>query len=210
FSLSQNLYNESMDLTSATFSAAMTNLIPAITFSMDVVFKLETLSFRSLEGKLKVGGTLVVEISIWSTYFLYIEHHLRSVHGKQVLRLMLSVGSCISYSIWLIIHINWSEWKLGSNVRLFSVICSGVMASGVMMTLITWYVKVRGPLFSFVLFPVGLVPIALTGSALLNEKLHIGWYVVIGGVLIAIWLYFLLWGKAREMRRMSRLMPLTN
>ncbi|KAI3981853.1 hypothetical protein MKX01_017270 [Papaver californicum] len=253
FSLSQNLYIESMDLTSATFPAVMTNLIPAITFFMAVVFKLEILSLSSLEGKLKVGGTLLgisgamllifyrgIEIPIWSTNFLNIKHHFRPVHGKKILGSMMSMGSCMSYSTWLIIQTklsqsypcyysstalvvsmasiqsigfalctvrDWSAWKLG-NVRLISAIYSGVMASGVMMTLIAWCVKVRGPLFASVFSPVGLVLVALTGSVLLNEKLHLG--CVISGVLIAIGLYFVLWGKAREMRRMSRLMPLTN
>ncbi|KAI3930284.1 hypothetical protein MKW92_033861 [Papaver armeniacum] len=254
FSLSQNMYIESMDMTSATFPAAMTNLIPAITFTMAVIFRLEKLRFRSLEGRLKVGGTALgiggamfltfyrgLELPLWYSNVLHIEHHIKHATGIKPLGEILSVGSRVSYSIWLIIQTklsqsyscyysstalivsmaaiqstgfalctvrDWSQWKLGWNVRLFSVIYSGVVASGVMMTLIAWCVKVRGPLFASVFSPFGLVLVALTGSVLLNEKLHLGW--VIGGVLIAIGLYFVLWGKARELKRLARLMPVTN
>lgn len=254
FSLSQNMYIESMHLTNATFPAAMTNLIPGITFTLAVIFRLESLRFKSLEGKLKVGGTVFgiggamlltfyrgVELPIWSSDLLHIQHQLKHVSGITPLGAMLAVGSCVSYSIWLIIQTklsqsypcyysstalivsmasiqssgfalctvrDWSEWKLGWNVRLFSAIYSGVVASGVMITLIAWCVKVRGPLFASVFSPLGLVLVALTGSVLLNEKLYLG--CVIGGVVIAIGLYFVLWGKARELKRLARLMPVTN
>ncbi|XP_026395984.1 WAT1-related protein At1g25270-like [Papaver somniferum] len=171
FSLSQNMYIESMHLTSATFPAAMTNLIPAITFTMAVIFRLEKLRFRSLEGRLKVGGTVLgiggamfltfyrgLELPMWSSDILHIEHGLGRVSGIKPLGAILSIGSCVSYSLWLIIQTklsqsypcyysstalivsmasvqsagfalctvrDWSEWKLGWNVRLFSVIYSG-------------------------------------------------------------------------------------
>ncbi|KAI3882741.1 hypothetical protein MKW92_002990 [Papaver armeniacum] len=188
FSLSQNMYIESKDMTSATFP-------------------------------LFHCGNLM---------FSHIEHHIKHAIGIKPLGAILSVGSRVSYSIWLIIRPSypvttqshdldsfmaaiqsigfalctvrdWSQWKLGWN---------GVVASGVMMTLIAWCVKVRGPLFASVFSPLGLVLVALTGSVLLNEKMHLG--CVIGGVLIAIGLYFVLWGKAREMKRLARLMPVTN
>lgn len=37
--MAQNLYAESLALTSATFAAAMTNLIPAITFVLAILFR---------------------------------------------------------------------------------------------------------------------------------------------------------------------------
>ncbi|MCL7033785.1 hypothetical protein MKW94_014195 [Papaver nudicaule] len=253
FSLSQNLYGVGINLASATFPAAMTNLIPAFTFVMAALFGIEKLEYKSLDAKLKLGGMLLgvggamllcfykgVQIPMWSSNVLHLKHH-EHVRGREVLGMILSFGSCLSYSAWLIMQTklthsypcyysstaltvsmasiqsvvfalcttrDWSEWKLSWNVRLFSVVYSGVVASGVMMTLIAWCVKVRGPLFASVFSPVGLVLVAFTGSILLNEKLHVGF--VIGGVLIAIGLYLVLWGKSKEMRRMSRLMSVAN
>ncbi|KAI3959859.1 hypothetical protein MKW92_015194 [Papaver armeniacum] len=247
FSLSQNLYIESMDLTSATFPAAMANLIPGITFAMAAVLGIELFKFQSVEGKLKVAGTVLslggamlltfykgVELPIWSINLLHINPPSEHRPTKSLLGAALAGGSCISYSVWLIIQTklsqsypcyysstalvismaaiqstifalctsrDWTEWKLGWNVRLLSVIYSGVVASGVMITLIAWCVKVRGPLFASVFSPLGLLLVALTGSVLLNEKLHLGF--VLGGGLISVGLYFVLWGKAKEQKKQT-------
>ncbi|MCL7033413.1 hypothetical protein MKW94_011014 [Papaver nudicaule] len=119
FSLSQNLYIAGMDMTSATFPAAMTNLIPALTFMMAVFFRLEKLRLRALEGQLKVGGTLFgiggamlltfykgMEIPMRTIEFLHIQPHLQ-VARKPVLGSILSVMSCFSYSTWLIIQVTF-------------------------------------------------------------------------------------------------------
>ncbi|OVA16861.1 Drug/metabolite transporter [Macleaya cordata] len=257
--LAQNLYVASLNLTSATFASAMTNLIPAITFIMAIAFGLEMLGFESMAGKAKVLGTLIgiggamlltfykgVEIPMWSTHALHIHHggqggHVAASHaesGKRVLGSLLAVGSCLSYATWLIIQTkmgekypcyysstalmclmgsiqsvgfalcterDWTQWKLGWNIRLLAVAYTGILASGLMVTLIAWCVHVRGPLFVSIFNPLMLVLVAIAGSILLDEKLHLG--SVLGAVLIVIGLYFVLWGKAKEMKKRSRLMP---
>ncbi|MQL89804.1 hypothetical protein Taro_022386 [Colocasia esculenta] len=58
--LSSILYNVSLRYTSATFAAASTNLIPAITFIMAVLLKMERISaMRELDGPAKVLGSVV-------------------------------------------------------------------------------------------------------------------------------------------------------
>ncbi|KAM2694256.1 hypothetical protein EV2_008338 [Malus domestica] len=125
-SLSQNLYIESLALTSATFASAIAQLIPAITFILAITFRLEKLNLRSLTGKAKVVGTLMgiggamllafyegVEINIWSTHVDLLHtsqqqhsHLASSPHtdsGDRLLGCLLAFGSCICYAIWLII-----------------------------------------------------------------------------------------------------------
>ncbi|CAN6250766.1 unnamed protein product [Urochloa humidicola] len=89
-----------------------------------------------------------------------------------------------------------SRWRLGFDIRLLSVAYSGVLASGVMLVVLTWCVKRRGPLFASVFNPLILLVVAVLGSLLLAEKLHLG--TALGAVLIVIGLYAVLWGKARE------------
>lgn len=48
------------------------------------------------------------------------------------------------------------------------------MASGVMFSLVAWCVKMRGPLFVSVFNPLLLVIVAIAGSLLLEEMLHLG------------------------------------
>ncbi|PQQ04722.1 WAT1-related protein [Prunus yedoensis var. nudiflora] len=51
----------------------------------------------------------------------------------------------------------------------------------------TWGVKKEGPFFASVFQPVLLVMVALAGSFLLDEKLHMG--SIIGELLIVVGLY---------------------
>eukprot|EP00261_Vitis_vinifera_P019092 XP_010649425.1 PREDICTED: WAT1-related protein At1g68170-like [Vitis vinifera] len=98
---------------------------------------------------------------------------------------------------------NWSTWKLGWNIRLLTVAYTGFLASGFMVTLITWCIRKRGPLFVSIFNPLMLVFVAILGSLILDEKLHLG--SIIGGVLIVIGLYAMLWAKGVEMKSMARL-----
>ncbi|RVW85683.1 WAT1-related protein [Vitis vinifera] len=86
-SLGQNLYAESLSLTSATFVAAMTNLVPAMTFVMAVFLRMERLAIGTIAGKAKLMGTIMslggamiltfykgVEIKLWSTNINLLHH----------------------------------------------------------------------------------------------------------------------------------------
>ncbi|KAJ4716953.1 WAT1-related protein [Melia azedarach] len=257
-SLCHNLFLESLVLTSATFVCAMFNLIPAVTFILAISFGLEKLGIKTKEGKAKLLGTLIgiggamlltfykgEEIQIWSTHVDLLDHHhdQKSLHSdpdsvKHLLGSLLAVGSCFSFSLWLIVQDkmskeypyeysstalmcvmgaiqsvvfafcvekDWSQWKLGWNIRLLTAAYSGIVASGLMVTLVFWCVRMRGPLFASVFSPLMLVVVAILSSLMLEEKLHLG--SVIGATLIVGGLYAVLWGKGKEMKKRTQLVP---
>ncbi|XP_050157141.1 WAT1-related protein At1g25270-like isoform X2 [Malus sylvestris] len=204
-SLSQNLYIESLALTSATFASAIVQLTPAITFILAITFRLENLSLRSPAGKAKMLGTLMgiggamlltfykgVEFNIWSTHVDLLHSHLASSphtdSGNRLLGCLLALGSCFCYATWLIIQ--------------------GTMATGLSVTFIALCIRMRGPLFVSVFNPLMLVLVAIVGSLALDEKLHLG--SVLGAVLIVIGLYAVLWGKGKEIEKMSNSVPSTS
>ncbi|KAI3777951.1 hypothetical protein L2E82_06849 [Cichorium intybus] len=57
--IDQNLYYAGMNFTTATFATAMCNIVPAITFVMAWIFRLEKVKLRSLHSQGKIIGTLV-------------------------------------------------------------------------------------------------------------------------------------------------------
>ncbi|KMT06127.1 hypothetical protein BVRB_7g162980 [Beta vulgaris subsp. vulgaris] len=254
-SLVQNLYLESLVLTSATFTAAMANLIPAVTFILAVCFRLEKVSLKSVSGKAKILGTLLgiggamiltfykgIEVKLWSTNSHFLKQTTMGlvIHDGQnrLVGSFLALGSCFSYAAWLIVQAKMSEsygspysstalmsimgsvqavvfalcvdrdlslWKLGWNIRLLTVAYSGIVASGVSVTVIAWCVRVRGPLFVSIFNPLTLILVALAGSLILDEKLYIG--SVIGAILIVFGLYAVIWGKGKEIKKMTKLVP---
>ncbi|XP_074584144.1 WAT1-related protein At1g68170-like [Curcuma longa] len=244
-SLFQNMYLSCMRLTSATFVSAMSNLIPAMTFILAIIFRLERLEIRSISGQAKIFGTLTgvggamlltfykgVAISIWPTQIDLLDSHRNAANqgsSDHVRGSVLAIMCCLSYAVWLIIQAkiskvypchysstallclmaavqsvayafcverNMSIWKMGFDVRFLAVAYSGVVASGLIVTVMSWCIKKKGPLFASVFSPLTLVIVALLSSLLLDEKLHLG--SVIGSALIVVGLYVVLWGKGRE------------
>ncbi|KAK3184952.1 hypothetical protein Dsin_032238 [Dipteronia sinensis] len=119
--------------------------------------------------------------------------------------LMCLMGSIQATVYALCIEKDKNQWKLGWNIRLLTVVYSGIGASGLMVTLISWCVRMRGPLFVSVFNPLMLVVVAFIGSFLLDEKLHLG--SILGSMLIVCGLYFVLWGKDKEMKKITQLIP---
>ncbi|XP_042023275.1 WAT1-related protein At1g68170-like [Salvia splendens] len=260
-SLGQNLYLNSIALTSATFATAMMNLIPAITFIVAICLRLEKLGWNSSAGKAKafgtvmgIGGAMLLtfykgpELNIWNTNINLLKtstshhHHQANTHNQSgydlVLGALLSIASCVCYSLWLIVQAkaaerypcpysitammtawasvqsvlfavctekDWSNWIMGWDIRLLTVAVAGILGSGVMFTLVAWCVRMRGPLFVSVFNPLLLVIVAIAGSLLLQEKLHVG--MLLGAILIIAGLYVVLWGKGKELKKISQLMP---
>ncbi|GLT30406.1 hypothetical protein SLA2020_052070 [Shorea laevis] len=84
-------------------------------------------------------------------------------------------------------------------------VLQGILASGLMYMLISLCVRMRGPLYASIFNPLLLVLVAFAGSLFLEEKLLLG--SVLGAVLIVLGLYIVLWGKGKELKKMTQLMP---
>ncbi|OIT39833.1 PREDICTED: WAT1-related protein At1g68170-like [Nicotiana attenuata] len=100
---------------------------------------------------------------------------------------------------------DWSQWKLGWNLRLLIVAYAGIVASGITIIFLMFCVRMRGPLFLSIFTPLMLVCVAIAGSLFLSEKLHLG--SVLGAAIIIFGLYVVLWGKNQEIKRASKLTP---
>nr|GMD08854.1 WAT1-related protein At1g25270-like [Ipomoea batatas] len=176
-SMAQNLFAESLVLTSVTFTTAIINLIPAFTFILALPFGLEKLGLRKRAGQAKLMGTLIgiggamvltfyrgKELKILPTQSQPLIDH-RSGHVQtalilhdshsHILGVLLALACVLSNAISLIIQAkmselypchysstalitimgslqaagyalcterDWSQWKLGWNIRLLIVV----------------------------------------------------------------------------------------
>ncbi|KAL8162296.1 hypothetical protein V2J09_013785 [Rumex salicifolius] len=243
-SLGQNLYVESIVLTSAMFASAMTNLIPAITFILAICFRLEKLRIKSTSGIAKVLGTILgivgamvltfykgFEINLWPALvntrrFAHVAASSHPQDGNPILGSLSSLACTLSYASWLIIQAkmsknypcyysstalmsimgaiqalvyavivdhDWKHWKLGWNIRLLTVTYAGVVGSGICILLISWCVKLKGPLYVSIFNPLMLIVVAIAG--------------VLGTVIIVVGLYAVLWGITKELKKLNKLTP---
>ncbi|XP_024174411.1 WAT1-related protein At1g68170 isoform X2 [Rosa chinensis] len=118
------------------------------------------------------------------------------------------MGSIQSLVFALCVNRDWNHWKLGWNIRLLTVLYLGTVGTGVSLTCTTLCISMRGPLFASVFGPLVLVLVALVGSLVLDEKLHLG--SVLGAVLIVGGLYAVLWGKSKDIKKVNQSVPTTS
>ncbi|KAL2934739.1 hypothetical protein RDABS01_017858 [Bienertia sinuspersici] len=109
--LTINMYFASLEYTSPAFLSATVNTIPTLTFILSVIFRLENLNLRKARGIAKATGTLMslAGVMIIALYRGPAIRHLwepllhlmkSEIHKNWIKGPILSVASCISWSIW--------------------------------------------------------------------------------------------------------------
>ncbi|KAI9078659.1 hypothetical protein K1719_039408 [Acacia pycnantha] len=150
--LSSSLYYVSISYTTATFAAASTNTVPAITFIMAVILRLESLSVKHMYGMAKILGSVLslsgaiifalvkgppLEFKKW--YPQNQEHHssISLTNGHSILDLIkgpiMMLSANTAWSLWLILQgfivkQYTAKFRLTTLQCLFSCMQSAVLA----------------------------------------------------------------------------------
>ncbi|XP_010444416.1 PREDICTED: WAT1-related protein At5g64700-like [Camelina sativa] len=249
--LSLDLNGIALSYTSATLAAATTASLPAITFFLALLFGMERLKVKSIQGTAKLvgitvsmGGVITLALYKGPLLKLPLCHHLyhgqehihRDEHSKSgstswLKGCVLMVASNILWGLWLVLQgrvlkvypsklyfttlhcllssiqsffiaiafeRDISAWKLGWNLRLVAVIYCGFIVTGVAYYLQSWVIEKKGPVFLSMFTPLSLLFTLLSSAILLCEIISLG--SILGGILLIIGLYCVLWGKSREER----------
>ncbi|TKY53364.1 WAT1-related protein [Spatholobus suberectus] len=141
--------------------------------------------------------------STWFNIQAKLNKECPSYHSSTALTSTMGAIQAIVFA--LCVDRDWNQWKLNNNIRLLTVVYSGIVVSGVMVMAIAWSIKMRDPLFVSVFNPLQLLLVVVAAYLMLDEKLYLG--SVLGAVLIVFGLYVVLWGKSKEMKKKSQLEP---
>ncbi|KAF2324638.1 hypothetical protein GH714_015830 [Hevea brasiliensis] len=192
----QGFYLLGLDNTSPTFASAIQNSVPAITFLMAALLRIEKVRLNRKDGIAKVIGTIccvagATVITLYKGPVIYspvprldkpsspMFNSLGDARGKNwTLGCIYLIGHCLSWSGWLVLQ------------------APGVVASGIAFAVQIWCIDRGGPVFVAVYQPVQTLVVAIMASIALREEFYLGG--IIGAVLIIIGLYLVLWGKSEE------------
>ncbi|KAK0575565.1 hypothetical protein LWI29_002819 [Acer saccharum] len=234
-----------MKYTSASYTSAIMNAVPSVTFVIALIFRLERLNIKKIHSQAKVIGTLVtfggallmtmykgpvinligssrsshhesssdssdnhehwvagtllilVGCVAWSCFYVVQSITLKKYPAELSLSsLICAAGTLQSAAVALAVEHHASAWAVGWDSRLFAPLYTGIVSSG-----ITYYVqgivmKARGPVFVTAFNPLCMIIVSILGSIILSEKLHLG--SIIGGMIIAVGLYSVVWGKSKD------------
>ncbi|KAG2269599.1 hypothetical protein Bca52824_064154 [Brassica carinata] len=144
----------------------------------------------SIPGVLMVFGCNV-SFSLWLILQAKIGDQLGGSYWN--VSLMNAMGSLVCMIVALCSERNWNQWRLGWNIR--------VVVSGMVIPLVAWCIKAKGPLYVTMFSPIRLVIVALAGSFALEETLHLG--SVIGAMIMVGGVYLVIWCKMKEAKSAS-------
>ncbi|CAN1223352.1 WAT1-related protein At4g28040 [Linum grandiflorum] len=109
----QNAYFQGINLASSTAATAIINLIPAVTFILAVIFRMEKIKIRSVRSGAKIVGTVVCVAGAMAVAFLKgpkLLNHGFLLGSQQddknwVMGCLLLFASSFFWSLWIILQV---------------------------------------------------------------------------------------------------------
>ncbi|GMJ08693.1 hypothetical protein HRI_004538500 [Hibiscus trionum] len=102
----------------------------------------------------------------------------------------------IALVVGLVVERNVSAWRIGSNIALASVVCSGIFSSCLCNIAHSWALRLKGPVYVAMFEPFSIAVAFVLGIIFLADTPYLG--SLIGATTISIGFYMVMWGKAKE------------
>ncbi|KAI3472393.1 hypothetical protein Pfo_029514 [Paulownia fortunei] len=225
--IDQNFYYAGLKFTSPTFSCAMSNMLPAMTFVMAVLCRMEKVDMKKVRCQAKVVGTIVTVAGAmlmtlykghvinldwfkgsillifatlaWASFFILQAITLRKYTAQLSLTtLVCFMGTLQSIAVTFVMEHRPNAWAIGWDMNLLAAAYAGIVSSSIAYYVQGLVMQKRGPVFVTAFSPLMMIIVAIMGSFILAENIYVGG--VLGAVLIVIGLYSVLWGKYKEFK----------
>uniref|UniRef100_A0A7N1A7C6 WAT1-related protein n=1 Tax=Kalanchoe fedtschenkoi TaxID=63787 RepID=A0A7N1A7C6_KALFE len=146
-----------------------------------------------------IGCTMiVVAILATSLWYVFLRHVIRLYPAEISLTAFMNLFGSIQTAVVAAFVCSKSAWELKwlHGLTLIVLLLGGFFVTGLAYYLMTWSVKLKGPVFTAAFNPL-LILFSIILQTMLGSATHLG--SVIGAVLVMIGLYLLLWAKANDM-----------
>nr|AAC19291.1 similar to Medicago truncatula MtN2 (GB:Y15293) [Arabidopsis thaliana] len=229
-SLTQYFFLLGLSYTSATLACAFISMTPAITFVMALIFRVEKLNMKSKAGMgmvmgalICIGGALLLTMykgcvllfagsscfGSWMLIQAKVNEKYPCQYSSTVVLSFFGTIQCALLS--LIKSRDITAWILTDKldivtivyaVSVFSITEKGAVAQGICTVGTSWCIRKRGPIFTSIFTPVGLIFATLFDFLILHRQIFLGRYVefVVGSGVVIFGLYIFLLGKVRLMK----------
>ncbi|KAL1806066.1 hypothetical protein ACET3Z_029134 [Daucus carota] len=199
-----------LGLLDATFTSAMCNILPAITFVMAWILRLEKVNIKSFHNQVKVLGTLVTvggamimtmvtgpSIGLpWSKH----DQAAAKADGAATYPQQDSVKGALMITAgclcWAFENENLAIWAIHWDTKFKAALYGGIFCAGLGYYISGLVMRQRGPVFVTSFDPLSMVIVAILGPFMLFEQLFYG--RAFGAITIVIGLYLVLWGKSKD------------
>ncbi|XP_075516502.1 WAT1-related protein At5g07050-like isoform X2 [Primulina tabacum] len=154
------------------------------------------------ENWLKGSLLAVASCITWSMWYIMQAYTLNRYPAQLSLTTWMNfVGAAQSAVFTIIVQHEQGAWTIGFNVDLWSTLYGGIAISGIVTFIQLWCTEAKGPVFVTIFNPLSSILVAILQYFVLGEKLHVG--SILGGVIVIMGLYLLLWGKEHDGTQMK-------
>ncbi|CAN1272773.1 WAT1-related protein At3g28050 [Linum perenne] len=191
-STSQIMGYTGINYSSPTLASAISNLTPAFTFILALLFS------KTSQNWVLGGFFLTCEYILVPLWYIVQTQIMKEYPAELTVVFFYNlVVSIVAAVVALITEgTSSSAWILRPNVALASVFCSGLLGSCLNNSVHTWALRIKGPVFVAMFKPLSIVIAVAMGVMFLGDTLYLG--SLIGAAIISIGFYTVMWGKAQE------------
>ncbi|CAL4931637.1 unnamed protein product [Urochloa decumbens] len=149
------------------------------------------------------GSLLAVASCIcWSICFILQASSIKRYPAKLSLTAWMSmIGGMQSAVFAAFMQRNLEDWLIGFGLKFWCIVYTGIACNGLTVIIQLWCNKKKGPVFVTMFNPLLTVMVTILAYFIFGENLYVG--SVIGGVLVILGLYMLLWGKDRDQEHIA-------
>ncbi|XP_061341939.1 WAT1-related protein At4g08290-like [Gastrolobium bilobum] len=158
-----------------------------------------------------VKGTLFICLGCvaWSSFYILQSITVRKYPAELSLSsLICLMGALQSAVVALVADHNSRAWAIGLDYRLYGPLYTGIMSSGIAYYIQGLVMQSRGPVFVTSFNPLCMIIVAALSSFLLGEHIYLG--SIVGGIIIAVGLYSVVWGKGKDDAELTPPLATTN
>nr|GEX74424.1 WAT1-related protein At5g40230-like isoform X2 [Tanacetum cinerariifolium] len=105
-------------------------------------------------------------------------------------------GLIVAAFAGLIMVRDLDAWKLKPDMMLASIFYMGISTGFLSGLIQVWALRLKGPVYVAMFKPFSIVVAVVMGVIFLGDSLHLG--SVVGGIIISLGFYAVLWGKSKE------------
>ncbi|KAK6163098.1 hypothetical protein DH2020_002939 [Rehmannia glutinosa] len=175
--IDQNFYYAGLKLTSPTFSCAMSNMLPALTFVMAIIFRMEKVDIKKVMCQAKVVGTIITVagamlMTLYKGPLVDMKAALKtySNHQLSLTSMVCLMGTIQAIAVTFVMEHNTSVWRIGWDMNLLAAAYAGIVTSSISYYVQGLVMKTKGPVFATAFSPLMMIIVAVMGSFILAEK----------------------------------------
>ncbi|KAL6901838.1 hypothetical protein ACP4OV_004714 [Aristida adscensionis] len=144
------------------------------------------------------GSMLAVASCIcWSMWYIMQASSLKRYPARLSLTAWMSmVGGIQSAIFTAFMQHKREDWLIGFGLKFWCIVYSGLACNGFAVFAQLWCTEKRDPVFVTMFNPLGTIMVAILAYFIFGESLYLG--SIIGGAVVIMGMYMLLWGKDKD------------